>query len=298
MRTVNKMVLKKKKEFFTKILRDGSSWTSVDMAWLDTSHTKSHRSPKYDCPHSPAALAWLAGTYASSHDALCTFYHCLRDSKSSTAIETLERLTSRNLNWAIDYDVEYSKDIRSALTLDHFVNVSPQLHDSLLAHRIELFVRILNQGLMPRVGRPPGQTTAVYSLFKEELLQVPFDFVGENDFVTLDDTCKLQLIRTFFSYLEAKEIHDFLTKIVIKIVHTTMKFKRTRPLTSDQMLREELSTFNKKLQYYLNKPDETENFKDDVKKLVKKYVDGFGRDGYTGRFSSFKTSFTCLARQV
>lgn len=311
----NPYTLEKKKKFFTKILQDGSSWTSVDMAWLNTSYPESCGSPQGDRPHSPAALAWLAGTYASSYDALCTFYHCLRDSNPSTAIKTLERLTSRDLNWAIDHpDIEYFKDIRSALALEIFVKASPQLHDSLLAHRVELFVRILNQCIMPRVGRPPGQTADVHSLFEEKLL-VPLE--GENDFVILDDgelnliyrsskshffcfkACKLQLIKTFFSYLEAKKIHDFLTDVVINIVHTTMTIKRTKHLTSDQMLREELSAFNKKLlNDYLNKSEGTEKFKDDVKKLVKKYIEKFGKDGYTGRFQSFKTSFTFLAREV
>lgn len=184
----NHRVLAKKREFLDKIVQSRSSWTSLDMAWLETS-CQSPKNAKDDCPHSPAALAWLAGTYGPSHDALGAFYHCLRDIDSSTArVNTLQRLASVtstiDFNWTLDYDVDHSKDIHSALALDHFVTASPQLHDSLLSHRVELFVRILNQDLMTfKMGRPGQTADAVCSVFQKGLL-VPF--ARENDYVVLE----------------------------------------------------------------------------------------------------------------
>lgn len=88
-------------------------------------------------------------------------------------------------------------------------------------------------------------------------------------------------------------MHDFLSDVVIKIVHKTIT---TKPLTSDQMLREELSAFNKHLNSYLDQPDKI--LRQNVKELIRKYVDQFGEDGYTGRFSSFKASFRHLQKQI
>ena len=180
----NPRALQQKQNFFEKILRDGSSWTSVDMAWLETS-----KKPPDNYSHSPAALAWLAKTYAPSHDALYTFYHCLRDIDSpEIAIETLRKLssdTSRNPDWRIEH--WNSKDIQSAFALDNFVKASPQLHNSLLLHRVELFVRILNQGLISgSLCRCQGRTANVCSLFegRPSILAVPLD---ESDFVILGD---------------------------------------------------------------------------------------------------------------
>ena len=181
---------RRKREFLNKI-RCGSGWTSVDQAWLETSYQSRGR-PKDKCPHLPTALGWLARAYAPSHDALCAFYHCLRDIDPSAAMDTLRKLTSESepvassdLNWTVDYDIEHSKDIQSAFALDVFVKASPQLHDSLLSHRVELFVRILNQELISRINRHSGQTADVCSLFERKLLAVPF--VGDNDFVALED---------------------------------------------------------------------------------------------------------------
>ncbi|KAF8797571.1 hypothetical protein BYT27DRAFT_7152523 [Phlegmacium glaucopus] len=292
----NPDILKEKGKFLESLLRSGSSWSSVDMAWLETSY-ESSRSLKDNGPYSIAALAWLAREYAPSNDARCAFYHCLRELDSPTAIKSLQKLSSgTNLGWmAVDYEVELSKDIQSAFALDDFVKVSPQLHDSLLSHRVELFVRILNQGLISRIGRRPGQTPPdVCSLFREKLL-VPFK--GDEDSVALDATCKIQLIRTFSSYLTAGEMHDFLADEVIKMVHKTVT---TKPLPSDQMLRDELCEFNKKLYHvYRNQGGSDIRFSHKLQELVKKYVDQFGEAGYTGsRFLIFGTSFRCLARQI
>lgn len=179
----NPDAFQEKRAFFQKIFQSGSGWTSVDMAWLQTSYDTS-RGAKDSCPHSPAALAWLARTYTPSHDALCAFYHCLRDIDSSAAMATLQKLSSvpssTNFDWmAVDYGV---KDIQSAFALDNFVNASPQLHNSLLSHRVELFVRILNQGLNPKTGRRIGAD--VRFLFEKKLLAVP---LAEHDFVILPD---------------------------------------------------------------------------------------------------------------
>jgi hypothetical protein len=180
----NPDAFQEKQEFFQKMFRSGSGWTSVDMAWLQASYPFT----KDSCPHSPAALAWLANTYTTSHDALYAFYYCLRDIKSSTAIETLQKLKSVKSNpeidWTAEYDGEHSKDIQSAFALDNFVTASPQLHESLLSHRVELFVRILNQGLLPKKGRRPGAD--VCSLFETKRLAVPL--VGDTDFVILPDS--------------------------------------------------------------------------------------------------------------
>lgn len=180
----NPDALQAKRDFFQKIFRGGSDWTSVDMAWLQTSH---YLQDADSCPHSPAALAWLARTYTPSHDALCAFYHCLRDIDSSTAMATLQKLNSvacsTDLEWTLNFDVELSKDIQSAFALDSFAKASPQLHDSLLSHRVELFVRVLNQGMISRMSRHPGAD--VCSLFEKKLLAVPL--VGHNDFVILPD---------------------------------------------------------------------------------------------------------------
>lgn len=88
-------------------------------------------------------------------------------------------------------------------------------------------------------------------------------------------------------------MHDFLTDIVIKLIH---KIMTTKPLTSDQMLRDELTMFNKKLNDHLQSSDE--KFRCKVKKLAKQYVEQFGGDGYTGRFSNFKNTLKCLAAKV
>jgi len=178
----NPDIFKEKRDFLEKMCRSGSRWVSVDMAWLETSY-QSPRGLKHNSPHSPAALAWLARTYAPSNDARCAFYHCLRDIDPSAAMKALQRLTSTpNLGWTVNYDVELSRDIQSAFALDDFVKVSPQLHDSQLLHRVELFVRILNQGLNCRTSRRLGWD--VCSLFERKLLVVPFE--GENDSVALD----------------------------------------------------------------------------------------------------------------
>lgn len=104
--------------------------------------------------------------------------------------------------------------------------------------------------------------------------------------------CKLQLIRTFLSYLEEGENHHFLADVVIKVIYKTMT---TKPLTTDKMLRDELVNFNKKLDAHLN--DKASKY--NVKELVQKYVDQFGENGYTGsRFVKFKTSFAHLAEEV
>jgi hypothetical protein len=97
-------------------------------------------------------------------------------------------------------------------------------------------------------------------------------------------------------YLDIKkEIPDFLADVVIKIVYKTIT---TKPLTSDQMLREDLSAFNKRLNVYLDDPDKTLRY--DVREVARKYVGQFGEDGYTGRrgFSSFRTSFKQLENNL
>lgn len=75
---------------------------------------------------------------------------------------------------------------------------------------------------------------------------------------------------------------------------------KTKPLTSDQMLREKLSIFNKQLNSSLYGQDiiMRHSVRHSVRELVIKYIDQFGEEGYTGKFSSFRASFKHLKKQI
>ena len=83
------------------------------------------------------------------------------------------------------------------------------------------------------------------------------------------------------------------------MIHKTMT---TKPLPSDQMLRDEFSEFNKKLLgCHLNAQGTDKTFSQNVEKLITTYIDQFGEDGYKGKASktsSFKNSLGRLASVI
>jgi len=144
------------KEMFLKKLLDakGWDWVSFDDHWHQHRISKAPDAPVMDSHYIPRALGWIGRNFVHDREAIFALYRLLRTANPSQASQILQ-IIAEDPAFMSDYEplemTEVLSDLQAAHLLREMVQRNPELQDSVLSHRAELFIRIMNYMISERV---------------------------------------------------------------------------------------------------------------------------------------------------